>query len=418
MPLLALAPVNGSRVKLVHQAWVVASAWLVTRVVLLAAWLPGWPELAGDVHYYWKNTAALASGTASAANVMVEYPTPVLWLLRLPLLLGGGTEDGFRLAFHAILVALDLIFTILLWQRGRGWLATWFWIVFVVAMGGITYQRLDLVPAVLSATALLALAARRPAGVGAALAAGAGLKFWPAFLLPVSLRGEKRSDAITAAVFTGVGLLIVVGSIAYAGIARLVSPLAWQSGRGLQIESVWATPLMVARIADPQAHPVHYSAWQAFEVFGPGVDALLVAASLATLLSYVAFLVGYGFWIARLYVRRESPSVASAGLLMVTVVAITLIANKTLSPQYLLWLGAPVAVLLVLQPRLRFPAVLVLLLGVLTQLVYPVLYNVLLAGGPGSAVVATLLALRNLGLVVLTGWLAVGSVRVLASADK
>jgi hypothetical protein len=404
--------------KLAERAWVVASAWLVSRAVLLLVWLPAVPELAGDVHYYWRNTAALASGTASPASLMVEYPTPVLWLLRVPLLLGGGTEEGFRLAFHVIMVALDLAFTLVLWRRGRGWLATWFWVVFVLAMGPIVYQRLDLLPAVLSATALLALGARRYAGVGVALAAGAGLKFWPAFLLPATLRGERRSDAITAAVFAGGGVLIVAGSVAYAGFARLVSPLAWQSGRGLQIESIWATPLMIARIFDPQAHPVRYSTWQAYEVFGQGVDALLVAANVSTMLSYLAFVVGYGFWLRRLYLRRQQPSVADAALLTVTVVAVLLIANKTLSPQYLLWLGAPVAVLLLHQPSSRPLGAGVLLLGVLTEVVYPALYAPLLAGGTGSALAVVVLALRNLGLVAVAGWLVARSVRLLASADK
>lgn len=409
---------EGSRKKPAERAWVIASAWLLTRVVLLAVWLPAVPELAGDVLYYGKHSAALAAGSVSPANVMVEYPTPVLWLLQLPLILGGGTEAGFRIAFPAMLLALDLLFTFLLWQRGRGRLASWFWVVFVLAIGPIAYQRLDLVPGVLSAVALLALAAGRHAGLGAALAAGAGLKFWPAFLLPVTLKGERRGDAITTAVFALGGLLIVAGSIAYAGFGRLISPLLWQSGRGLQVESIWATPLMIARIADPEAHPVRYSAWQAYEVFGPGVDALLVAANAATLLSYLAFVVGYGFWIRRLYLHRRPPSTASAGLLAVTVVAITLIANKTLSPQYLLWLGALVAALLLFQPRLGRLAAGVLLLAVLTQAVYPALYGPLLTGGAGSVFAVAVLTLRNLGLVALGCWLVARSVRLLASADK
>ena len=401
-----------------QRAWVLAAAWLVSRALLLVIWLPAVPEVAGDVNYYWKHTAALAAGAVSPASVMVEYPTPVLWLLQLPLVLGGGTEEGFRLAFHAILVALDLVFTLLLWQRGRGWLATWFWVVLFLAMGPIVYQRLDLVPAVLSAMALLALGARRHAGVGMALAAGAGLKFWPAFLLPVALRGERRGDAITAGVFAGAGLLIVAAAVAYAGFARLVSPLAWQSARGLQVESIWATPLMIARIGDPQAHPVGYSAWQAYEVFGPGVDALLVAANAATLLSYLAFLVGYGFWLRRLRVRRRPQDVASAGLLMATVVALLLIANKTLSPQYLLWLAALVAALVLYEPRLLPLAACVVVLAALTQAVYPALYGPLLAGGPASGLAVTVLALRNLGLVATACWLVARSVRMLASTDK
>lgn len=404
--------------KVAERFWVVASAWVLTRALMLLAWLPVHPELGGDVRYYWKHTAALAAGTASPASVMVEYPTPVLWLLHLPLLLGGGTETGFAIAFPALLLALDLGLALLLWRRGQGRAATWLWILFVLAVGPITYQRLDLVPAVLSAVALLALGARRHAGVATALAAGAGLKFWPAFLLPVTLRGDKRADAITTGVFAGAGLLIVAASVAYGGVARLVSPLAWQSGRGLQIESVWATPVMVARVFDPAAHPVQYSAWQAYEVFGPGVDALMVVASVVTLASYLAFLVGYGFWLHRLYRRRQQPSVASAGLLMITIIAITLIANKTLSPQYLLWLGAPVAVLLLLQPHLRWLGAAVVGLGLLTQGVYPVLYEPLLAGGPASAFAAIALLLRNVGLLALAGWLVSRSCRVLASAGK
>ena len=403
--------------KVAERAWAVASGWLLTRALMLLVWLPLHPELGGDVRYYWTHTAALAAGTVPPASVMVEYPTPVLWLLHLPLLLGGGTDAGFAVAFPALLVALDLGFTLLLWRRGRGRAATWFWILFVLAVGPISYQRLDLLPAVLSAVALLALGAHRPAGVATALAAGAGLKFWPAFLAPVSLRGDKRSDAITTVVFAGSGVLIVAASVAYGGFARLVSPLLRQSGRGLQVESVWATPVMIARVIDPDAYPVRYSAWQAYEVFGPGVDALMVVASVATVASYLAFLIGYGWWLHRLYRRHWQPSADSAGLLMITIIAITLIANKTLSPQYLLWLGAPVAVLLLLQPRRRLGTA-VVALGLLTQGVYPVLYEPLLAGGPASAIAATVLLLRNLGLLVLTGALVLRSCRLLASADK
>ena len=71
-------------------------------------------------------------------------------------------------------------------------------------------------------------------------------------------------------------------SLVTGGASRLFSPLTWQSGRGLQIESVWATPLMVARAFDPARWTVRYSTFQAYEVFGPGVSALLVVSTAAT----------------------------------------------------------------------------------------------------------------------------------------
>jgi hypothetical protein len=93
-------------------------------------------------------------------------------------------------------------------------------------------------------------------------------------------------------------------------------------------------------------------------------------------------------------------------------VAVMTISNKTLSPQYLLWMGGPAAALLLVrsaagpdQRRVvtRLAAQL-LALALLTHLVYPLLYNGLInRSGPALAVAATLVAsLRNLGLLLLT----------------
>ena len=60
-----------------------------------------------------------------------------------------------------------------------------------------------------------------------------------------------------------------------------------------------------------------------------------------------------------------------------------IVTNKTLSPQYLLWLGGPVAALLLLRHRatpaerraIRHTAYALLALALLTHLVYPLLYD-------------------------------------------
>ena len=102
----------------------------------------------------------------------------------------------------------------------------------------------------------------------------------------------------------------------------------------------------------------------------------------------------------------------AVGLLVLATIAITTITNKTLSPQYLLWLGGPAAVLL-LSRRTEGPArhrvltrlaVQLLVLAALTQLTYPVLYNGLLGrGSTAFLVVSTVVtSLRNLSLLALT----------------
>jgi hypothetical protein len=214
-----------------------------------------------------------------------------------------------------------------------------------------------------------------------------------------------------------VGLALL--SLIFGGWTRLLSPLTWQSGRGLQIESVWATPLMIARAADPRRWTVDMSRFQAFEIFGPGVSTLLLLSNVVTLLGLVAMIVLYvrGF-------RTRAPDQVAIGLVVLSIVAIMIVTNKTLSPQYLLWLGGPMAALLLLkrtevtEPErrtIRRLAAQLLVLALLTQLVYPALYDGLLGGrGQVMLVVATAVtALRNVALLAFSVELVVQAWRFL-----
>jgi hypothetical protein len=89
-----------------------------------------------------------------------------------------------------------------------------------------------------------------------------------------------------------------------------------------------------------------------------------------------------------------------------------IITNKTLSPQYLLWLGGPMAAVILLVPAatederrsIRRLALQLLGLALLTHLVYPLLYDGLL-GRQGHLMIivsTTVTALRNLALLLFT----------------
>ena len=120
-------------------------------------------------------------------------------------------------------------------------------------------------------------------------------------------------------------------------------------------------------------------------------------------------------------VDRDDPRLVTGILLTVLCVVLALIvSNKTLSPQYMVWLGGPVAVLLVhvrsgaLLRHVHVLAAALVSLGALTQVTYPWgTYGILampLGSGPETAV----LVLRNVGLVILTGYATVLAVRVSA----
>lgn len=387
-----------------HGGLVVVGSWVLTRAVSLVLLATLEREVLGDVFYYSRKISALPE--AGLAGTLREYPTPVVWFLSLPQV-AGGSRTGYLVGFVALMLLLDAALTYALWRAAgrRRDRALDFWILYVFLVGPLCYTRFDMVPAVLAGGALLA-ARRRPWLTGALTGLGAAIKLWPA-LLAGAFAVRRRGRGAMLGAFAGVGFGLAALSLVTGGTSRLFSPLTWQSGRGLQIESVWATPLMVARAADPGTWTVRYSAFQAYEVFGPGVAAFLTVSTVATVVGLVV--------TAALFVRGfRSPEVSAVGLglLVLATIAITTITNKTLSPQYLLWLGGPAAVLL-LSRRSEGPrwqrtigrlAVSLLVLALLTQLTYPVLYNGVLGRGSRTLVLAstTVTTLRNLALLVVT----------------
>src|SRR6185295_7359301 len=133
--------------------------------------------------------------------------------------------------------------------RTHGW-AVDFWLLFVFLIGALSYLRFDMLPAVLAGGALLA-ARRRPWITGALTGLGAAIKLWPALLIPsfLSYKPDRRRAGLA---FVAVGFGLALVSLIFGGWLRLISPLTWQADRGLQIESIWATPLMVVRAFRPR----------------------------------------------------------------------------------------------------------------------------------------------------------------------
>jgi hypothetical protein len=379
--------------------------WLITRVLMLGI-LAGFERfVVGDVFYYHRKINALFS--IGLDRTLYEYPTPVVWILALPYGAAFGSRVGYLIAFIVLMLALDAVFTYALWRStGRRHDSSIdFWLIFVLLIGPLCYLRFDMLPAVLAGGALLA-ARRRPWVTGALTGLGAAIKLWPALLIGafLSYRSDRRPAGL-AFVVVGFGLALI--SLIFGGWARLISPLTWQSDRGLQIESIWATPLMLARAARPDHWMVDISQYQAYEIFGPGVVAWVMISNVATLLGLAVIIL-----LTIRAFRYDGSTPVAIGFLVVATVAIMTITNKTLSPQYLLWLGGPMAALMVLrpqatpreQPAINRMAGQLLILALLTQLVYPLFYDAYLGRrGQAMIVISTVVtAIRNLALVVFT----------------
>ena len=378
--------------------------WFAARLLIFCIWAFLTPSTQGDVVYYYEKIQVLFG--SGPARTLTEYPTPVIGLLAVPYLLGLGTQHGYVIVFALMMLAIDAAFTWSLWHTGGAMKgqAVVFWTLFLALVGPTAYLRFDLITCVLAGWSVIFLLRRHNVTAGALTAAGAAVKLWPALLWPALLPGARRQKITTTLGFALTGAALTAASIAFAGWDRLMSPLHWQSGRGLQIESIAATVPMLGRALGTGDYVVTLSRYQAYEIWGPGVHPIVTIADLAFYAGLLAAFAAYLVWLWRVHGR-----IIEAVALVQLVILIMIVTNKTFSPQYMIWLAGPFAVLSSAQWRSgdrRHGAVLVVMTlccAALTQLIFPLNYSALVtATDPGVAVSALLVA-RNALMCVLAG---------------
>ncbi|WP_425955312.1 glycosyltransferase 87 family protein [Xylanimonas sp. McL0601] len=387
---------------------VLLSRWgIITGFVLAHVWIVldalSWSgEIFGDVSLYdWWARRGFMNGVWPVLDYDWVYPAGALIPIAAPAI-GTTGFVAYAVMWSAGVIALNgLALWFLARTPPRGRLAAWWWLIFLVALGPIWLGRLDGVVAPLILISLL-LAARRPAVATAIATLGAWIKIAPGAVV-VALAATSRSlprfvrDVVAPAAV--VSALVVGLALAGGAGERAWSVFGQQEARTLQAESVAATWFSVARLWDPSIRIEYNDVIFTYEVQGSA--AREVASLLDTVLPVAVVLLGLLAWAA----ARRRPELAHDVLLLSA--AATLLAlivfNKVGSPQFVAWLGPPVAAALALAgPGARHvwspPAVGVLGVAVLTQILYPVAYGPFLGGEPWMIVMP---ALRNLGLVVL-----------------
>lgn len=383
-------------------ALTIVVVWGVAKLLAIWGWVVATNEY-GDTYYYFLTAQEVAASGGGIAAAFEEYPTPAGLMLLLPWQLGATDYEAYRSAVIAMTTIADGLFALLLGRR-VGPIGVLAWVGVTMALGQLALLRFDLLPAVVAGAAVLLAMEGWRTLASALVALGTGLKLWPIVLAPLVLRRRMNRGPVVA--FGATGLVLVGISLATGGWDRLLSPLRYQTERGLQIESVAATGPMHDWVAD-ESYRVWYSTFHAFEVTGPSVAGWLGAAQAASALGAVGCLALLAWWF---WMGARPEALAWVALALVGTFVVT---SRALSPQYLLWLAAPAAVLLGLAMRGQpappaSPALvtyaLVLVLCALTTAVYPLYYDALLVRGSLTERALTLLTARNAGLVVLVVW--------------
>ncbi|MFE6971403.1 glycosyltransferase family 87 protein [Isoptericola sp. NPDC057653] len=378
--------------------FVAVHAWVVNQAIT-------WGNtIYGDVTLYeWWARHGLTTGQWPVLDYDWVYPAGALVPVTLPALLSHGVL-GYEIVWTAMVVALDAVATIVLVRSApRGVLGAWWWLAFLVALGPIFVGRLDGVVAPLILVALV-VASRRPALATAVATAGAWIKIAPgAVVVALAATRARWRDLLRHVVVPGAAVSVVVVGLALAGGAgeRAFSVFGQQEARTLQAESVFATWFSVARLWDPTVRIDYNDVIYTYEVQGEA--ARQVATALDWLLPLVVLLLAALTW----WTAHRRPDHAGDILLLSTAALLLalIVFNKVGSPQFVAWIGPPLAAALALAgPGTRRlwgpPAVGALLAALGTQIVYPVAYGEFLAGEPAMIAVE---GLRNLALVVLLG---------------
>ncbi len=394
-------------------AFAVVHGWLSYLGVVVMPERAFWDV---DLYRYWA-ALALDHGRWPVLDDPWVYPAGALVPVVVPGLTGARTTAGYSLAWCVLVTVLDAVAVAVLLRaqrRGPGPrhvpavaglpggqrapgprevpAGAWWWLAFLTLLGPVAMGRLDAVLAPLTVVALV-LAGRRPRLAAVLLTAGAWVKVAPgAVLLPLlaTARRPVRSVVLPAAVVCAV---VVTAVAAGGGLARIAGFVTEQARRGLQVESVPATPWVLRGLVDDRVRIAFDTELVTWEIAGPGT------AVTATVLGWALPVAVAGLAVVVLRSRADPVDVLLWGAL--AALTLLIVVNKVGSPQFVGWLAPPVVAALTVardRPGWTWPAGGVLVVAGLTQLVFPLGADGVVTGDPWAT--AALVA-RNVGLVAL-----------------
>lgn len=406
-------------------------AFAVVHVVLIKQSWEWEGEIYGDVTLYeWWARNGLDSGWWVVFDTQWVYPVGALVPVTLPALI-AGTTYGYEVVWSTLVTMLDALALLALGStRPRGRVAAWFWLAFLLALGPIFIGRLDGVIAPIILVALL-VAVRHPVVAMVLATAGAWIKIAPgavAVALFAAARRPVRHVLLPGAAVTAV---VLIWALAGGAGSRVFDVFGEQGDRGLQVESVAATPFLVSRLWGAAVTVDFNDRIFTYEILGDA--ARRVAGALDYALPIAVLLIAVLAWWA----GRRRPDLAGDILLLTAAAELValIVFNKVGSPQFLAWVGPPVAAGIALASAGRRhtwawtwlpPAVGAIVAARLTQEIFPRQYGEFLGAWPHMVWVGaarnTLLVLLLVGAVVRLVQVAVGAspyeqVRATAGAE-
>ena len=389
---------SANQLAIIRTSSLVAASFLAHLWALTASKL--FPDAIsfGDLSLYDYWAYQVENGTG-VYGLVTEWVYPALAFV--PIWIAGALNIGsYEVSWLAVVFVLNtaaVLFLVRPAKNGRmfsGTNASWAFLSALLFLGPVAVSRIDSVSAALAILGLVAIK-RNSTGIAASLFTIAGwIKIWPVALFAAMIAVfKKRLQAIIVATSISASI-ICVGLLA--GGTKVFGFVLQQQERGIQIESVMATPWMwLAKFGS--ANIFFDDSILTNQVSGPFVQEL---AAVSNYLLFIALAITAFLAIRAVRAGRNRTQVFALAAL--TGVLDLIVFNKVGSPQFMIWLAVPLVALVYFginksKVALAMGAAILLL----TQLVYPVFYIELLGL---ETMPLGLLTVRNLLLVVLFIW--------------
>ena len=332
--------------------------------------------LKGDVDLYNFWAKGLVKGIFPINDSMWQYPPLAGVVFAIPQWVFGNALSGFIV--FMIFIDLLILITLLLTGINRdilnssstslhGLSGAWFWVLWPILMGPLALTRFDVVPTLFALLALIVLSNRtiRPYLSGFLLGVGALVKLWPMLLFIVYPKKVLKKSS-TSFVSTLI-LMILFMSTWSVGFTNFLNN---QTSRGLQVESIAATPFVLAKLFGANVeYPFRYGS---VEVQGLFADEIGLLLNLFTLIVFmVLFIWNYQNKLNYLNLFDKA----------LVIVMISIALSRVFSPQFWVWVGGLASLALInKETKLKKVIVLLSISAFLTQLLYPGQYVQLLSG--------------------------------------
>jgi len=300
-----------------------------------------------DTPVYYDYASRISDGMMPYRDFASEYPPVAMLLFTLPRLFSGAGYSWFVFAFEAEMLAFSCgivwLLSIVAWRQWQdvgklaGTLATY--TIFLLCLGSIIELRFDLAAAFLMLASVTCFVTDHRLAAWILLGAGIMTKIVPVLIAPLFflnlLRRRYFREMVTGPAAMIVSAAVIALPFLFMSPSGLANAFLYHVERPLQLESSWASPLLL--LSKFNGYEVRIlNSYGSHNVFASASDTLAMLSGPITVL---VLLVGY--WI---YWRRSAGDNRASwdGSLLVRFTAIAIatfiFGGKVFSPQFLIWL--------------------------------------------------------------------------------